>query len=96
MARIPPLLWVLIGVVVSITSYVVDLYIFFYVGLCFVGYGFFSGVVLATTSKQTRMDESIENNIDKFTRPKFVNCSKCSSPSYPSQNFCHVCGHKLR
>lgn len=105
--KIPALIWIVFGLVISIYSKIVDfnsnnpvMNIFFYIGLFFLVIGIFKIVFSYINSSNNVNKKSFESaneqSISKKTGLSIVRCPKCNARNYNTYNYCHNCGFKLR
>jgi ribosomal protein L40E len=100
MVKIPAIAYLLIGVLISVTSmYIEGLKLFFYVGLLFIAIGVFKIVVrFITKPKETTIEkkaEGISQQQQQYRQPGIKVCKNCGAGSYSQARFCYYCGTKL-
>ena len=95
MASIPGIVFIIIGVVVSIVSFffVEAIYAFTYVGLAFIGYGLIKIIYKKLTkSKEAKTHQPHH----KKHRTHHPHCPFCNNIILPHNNFCSHCGAYLK
>ena len=83
--RIHGILFVIVGAIVAIYSYMLDsksLLLFLIAGICFILFGLFR---MLTSKKQKQTSYKIAQNF----------CSSCGTAAHDLQNFCHNCGNRM-
>ena len=99
MAYIPGIIFVIIGVIVSITSYffVEEIFIFTYVGLSFVAYGILKMIYKKITSPKKETPIQHNNQVNHKKRHyHHPHCPNCNIQVGIHNNFCHNCGTNLK
>ncbi|MBI4448811.1 zinc ribbon domain-containing protein [Candidatus Woesearchaeota archaeon] len=95
MQGVPSWVFVLVGVIVSLVSWRMPKFMFFfYVGLIFIVVGVFR---LA----QSYVGGGIKKDIERLDKslakhPQVTFCPRCNIPVYVTSNFCHHCGTRLK
>jgi len=94
MVKIHGIIYILIGIFISIASYFVnvnDLYIFFYAGMFFVAYGI-AKIVLNFIMGQKEQQK--QQQIQK-THQSYRKCHRCGNIARLTDRFCARCGTKM-
>lgn len=90
MVQIHGIAWFLIGVVITIISFLVELTFFIYIGFAFMIFGAIRLLMRFTTKpKETKFDKRIEGSVARG--PQY--CARCGTAG--QGNFCRRCGMKL-
>ena len=96
MAKIHGLLYVIVGLFVSIMSWKLDyqkLIFFFYAGLIFILFGVIKLIFNLVKNKANKSEEIHFKSQHQTQRFKY--CAKCGSPSRLQDKFCRKCGVRI-
>ncbi len=98
MAKIPALVYLLVGALVSYVSLRIgaNFTFFFYVGLVFIGVGLAKLLIgFVLRKKETKNEKKVEQKSEKQT-PHIRYCPRCRSACRMFDYFCWRCGTRLR
>jgi len=96
MAAIPSWAWLAIGLVISLTSWYVEMTLFFWLGLVFIVIGIMklaAGFMLG--EKETKQEKKTVHNLSPQHTHQYYRCA-CGNPVRVNDIFCSYCGRRLR
>ncbi|MBI4451267.1 zinc ribbon domain-containing protein [Candidatus Woesearchaeota archaeon] len=98
MAKIPGIVWLLVGAAVAWYSsrpqYADKFVTFFYVGLAFVAIGLFKIFTSSIRPSKAREHHQVERALHQYKDVRF--CPRCGHPNKVHDYFCSRCGTRLR
>ena len=89
--KLPALVWILIGLFISIVSGLIELKLFIWVGLAFIAIEI-GKLVLTFALKEP--EKKVKKS--KTAQPKQYYCPRCKSKIDIHGYFCKMCGQRLR
>ena len=95
MVKIHGIIYILIGIFISIASYFVnvnDLYIFFYAGMFFIAYGV-AKIVLGFIIGQKEQQKAVQHKTQ--AHQSYKKCHRCGNIARLTDRFCSRCGTKM-
>ncbi|MEK6891717.1 MAG: zinc ribbon domain-containing protein [Nanoarchaeota archaeon] len=101
MAKIHGIVYLIIGLFISIASYYIKydkLYPFFYVGLLFITFGVAKiviGFINKEEKKQSPLNRLNPNQFRQAPKQQYKRCPTCGNVARASDNFCARCGNRL-
>lgn len=99
MVKISGWVYVVIGFLVAIPSYVIDkekMFLFLLLGVIFIGIGFIK-IFSATKTRPKQQTAGRQGRIQKqHPKPRIVFCPYCGQAVYETQQFCHRCRSRLK
>ncbi len=99
MAKLPPWSWLLAGLAIAITSWKVEMPLFFWLGWIFVIIGITKFLIMLLTSEKTTKTERRMTQqyapIHQAHTHQYYRC-QCGNPARATDRFCNNCGRRLR
>ena len=104
MAKVHGIIFLVIGLFVSIASYKINydkLYVFFYIGLLFIIYGvakIIIGFINKDEKKQAPLNRLSQNQLNQLRQPvkqQYKRCQTCGNVARGHDNFCSRCGARI-
>ena len=110
MAKLPAWSWLIVGLIVAVTSSVVEIPLFFWLGVVFVAIGAGKYALAAMTREKTPKEKHLQQHVQRHQAQhqqahhaaamrhpthQYYRCS-CGAPVKVSDNFCNHCGRRLR
>ena len=90
--KIPFWLWIIVGLFITLASSALTMKLFIWIGLLFLVIGIGKRVI-AFVFKEKKGKEKI---IHQQAQQQYYYCPKCKIRVHAAENFCRMCGQKLR
>lgn len=97
MAGIPSWIWLAVGLLIAITSWYVELTLFFWLGWLMIIVGAAKFVIAFTSrEKESAQEKSTVNHLMPQQHKEHYGRCSCGNMVFSTQQYCHVCGKRLR
>jgi hypothetical protein len=94
--KLPTWSWILVGLVITIVSWSVEMELFVWLGLLFIAVGAAKIIISYMTGKETHQERKAEQHAPAaHPSHQYYRCY-CGNPVRATDSFCSACGRRLR
>jgi cadmium resistance protein CadD (predicted permease) len=96
--RIHGIFYILVGILVTvISSFIEKFTVFIAVGILFMFIGL-SKLVVGKSKSDVKVETKLKNSVQNTNKnkEKYITCPHCKAYNFPSSEFCHHCGRKIK